>query len=247
MSKRWRVAVLLVLMAVSVSVLTGCRPEDVVSTSQEVQIGRQSAQQVERQYPVNRDPELNRVVNTIGQDLARFSPRQDVEYTFRILDIDQVNAVSLPGGWIYVYRGLIDATRNNPDQLAGVIAHEIGHVAARHHAEMIGRQTYAGVIVQTIGRGDIQQWANIFANLALLRWSRRHEYEADELGIDIMFKSQQYNPQGLVNFFALLEERRRDRPSDFELMFRTHPPTSERMTRAQRRLDDLQAGRVQPR
>ena len=247
MSRRRRVSMLLIFAAMIAATLAGCKPESLVSTSQEVDIGRQSAQQVERQYPVNRDPELNRLVNTMGQNLAACSPRQDVEYTFKILDIKEINAVSLPGGWIYVYRGLIDQTRNNPDQLAGVIAHEIGHVAARHHADMIGRETYAGIIVQTIGGGDIQQWANIFANLTLLRWSRKNEYDADELGLDIMYKCRQYNPQGLVNFFNLLQERQGRDLSDFEQMFSTHPVTSERMKRAQQHLDDLNAGREQPR
>jgi len=245
--KRWQAVILLAVLAVSISILSGCKPKELVSTSQEVSIGRQAAQQVERQYRVNTDPELNRRVNNIGQDLVRQSSRQDIEYTFRILAIDEVNAVSLPGGWIYVYQGLIDATRDNPDQLAGVIAHEIGHVAARHHADMIGRQTYAGILVQTLTRGDVTQWANLFANLTLLRWSRKHEYEADQLGIDYMFKSQQYNPQGLINFFALLDERHRDDPSDFEQMFRTHPVTSDRIRRGQQHLEDLRSGRVQPR
>ena len=238
--------VLLVLLVVSVSVLTGCKPAGLVSTSQEVDIGRQASKQVESQYPVNKDPELNRMVTTMGQNLVRFSPRQDVEYTFKILDVDEVNAVSLPGGWIYVYKGLIDLAENNPDQLAGVMAHEIGHVAARHHADMIGRETYAGLIIQTVTRGDVQQWAGLFANLTLLRWSRKHEYEADILGIDIMYKSKQYDPQGLINFFGALEQKQKDNPSEFAQMFRTHPVTTERIKRAQEHLADLKAGRAQP-
>ena len=238
--------VLLVLLVISVSVLAGCKPASLVSTSEEVSIGRQSAQQVESQYPVNKDPKLNDMVTTIGNNLVRFSPRQDVEYTFKILDIDEVNAVSLPGGWIYVYKGLIDLAKNNPDQLAGVMAHEIGHIAARHHADMIGRETYAGLIVQTVTRGDVQQWAGLFADLTLLRWNRKHEYEADLLGIDIMFKSKQYDPQGLINFFGALEQKQKDNPSKFDQMFRTHPVTAERIKRAQQHLDDLKAGRVQP-
>ncbi len=246
MRKRWHIALLLVALMLSISVLSGCKPAGLVSNSQEVEIGRQSAQQVESQYPVNKDPELNRMVTTMGKNLARFSPRQNVEYTFKILDIKDVNAVSLPGGWIYVYKGLIDTTKGSPDQMAGVIAHEIAHVALRHHADMIGRQTYAGILVQTLTRGDVQQWANLFANLQLLQWSREHEFEADRDGIDIMFKSKQYDPQGLVNFFGALDKLHKDNPSKFEQMFRTHPVTAERVKRAQSHLDDLKAGRVQP-
>lgn len=247
MSKRRYQTILLILLVVAVSVLAGCKPENVVSTSQEIEIGREAAQQIEREYRVNRDPALNQMVNSIGQTLVQYSSRRDLEYTFRILDIDEANAVSLPGGWIYIYKGLIDDTRNNPDQLAGVIAHEIGHVAARHHADMIGRQTYAGILVQTLTRGDVQQWAGLFANLTLLRWSRKHEYEADQLGVDFMFKSRQYNPQGLINFFAALEANSKRDPSEFEQMFRTHPVTGDRIEKAQKHLADLQADRVQPR
>lgn len=246
MGKRWHIALLLVALIVSISVLSGCKPAGLVSNSQEVEIGRESAQQVESQYPVNKDPELNRMVTTMGQNLARFSPRQNVEHTFKILDIKDVNAVSLPGGWVYTYKGLIDMTKGNPDQLAGVMAHEIGHVALRHHADMIGRQTYAGILVQTLTHGDVQQWANVFANLQLLQYSREHEFEADRAGIDIMFKSKQYDPQGLVNFFGALDKLHKDNPSKFEQMFRTHPVTAERVKRAQAHLDDLKAGRVQP-
>lgn len=245
MRNRWSIALLVALIAF-MSLLAGCKPSGLVSTSEEVSIGKQASQQVESQYPVNKDPKLNAMVTTIGQNLVRFSPRQDVEYTFKILDIDEVNAVSLPGGWVYVYKGLIDLAKNNPDQLAGVMAHEIGHIAARHHADMIGRETYAGLIIQTVTRGDVQQWAGLFANLTLLRWSRKHEYEADLLGIDIMYKSKQYDPQGLINFFGALEQKQKDNPSKFAQMFRTHPVTAERITRAQEHLADLKAGRVQP-
>lgn len=246
MRRHWQVPLSLVLLIASVILLAGCKPSGLVSTSQEIEIGKQASRQVESEYPVNKDPELNGLMTTIGQDLVRFSPRQDVQYTFKVLDVNEVNAVSLPGGWVYAYKGLLDETKNNPDRLAGVIAHEIGHIAARHHADMIGRETYAGLIIQTVTRGDVQQWAGLFANLTLLRWSRKHEYEADLLGIDIMFKSKQYNPQGLINFFSFLEQQQEDNPSKFAQMFRTHPVTAERIKRAQAHLDDLKAGRVQP-
>jgi predicted Zn-dependent protease len=239
-------AVSLILFLVCSLLLTSCKPSSLVSSSQEVEIGREAAREIEQQYPVNRDPELNRMVTQIGQNLVRHSDRQDIEYTFKILDLKDVNAVSLPGGWIYVYKGLIDETKGNPDQLAGVISHEIGHVAARHHAELIGRQTYASLIVGTLTKGDVQQIAGVLANISLLRWSRKQEYESDKLGILYMYRSGQYNPQGLINFFNTLAQMQGHEPSEFEQIFRTHPVNSERVTRAQGYLDDLRAGREQP-
>ena len=246
MQNRGAITAIILLLAGYSLLLAGCKPESLVSRSQETEIGQEASREVEKQYPVNKDPQLNAMVNQMGQALAKCSDRQDIEYTFKILDVKDVNAVSLPGGWIYVYRGLIDKTKEKPDQLAGVIAHEIGHVAARHHAEMIGRQTYASILVGTLTKGDVSQIAGVFANLTLLRWSRKHEYEADRLGIKYMYRCKQNDPQGLVNFFNTLLQMQGRQPSEFEQMFRTHPVTSERIKRAQQYLDDLRAGRESP-
>ena len=245
MLKHSHVAILLVLLIGCSTVFTGCKPESLVSTSQEVGIGRQASQQIESNYPVNKDPELNRLVNEIGQNLVQYSERQDIKYTFKVLDLKDVNAVSLPGGWIYVYKGLIDNTKGDVNELAGVIAHEIGHIAARHHAEMIGRETFAGILVVTLTRGDVRQWANLFANLTLLRWSRKHEYESDRLGVKYMYQSR-YSAEGLVNFLERLQQIQKDKPSEFEQIFRTHPVTEERVKRAKNFLADLKAGTRDP-
>lgn len=245
MLERRQSAVLLVSLIASM-LFAGCKPANLISKSQEIDIGQAAAQDVEAQYPVDTDPRLNDLVNTIGQNLARYSTRPNLQYTFKILDIDEANAVSLPGGWVYVYKGLIDDTRNDPDELAGVIAHEIAHIAARHHADLMGRDLYAQLLIGMLTGVDIQMFASFFADLTLLRWSRKHEYEADELGIDFMYKSGMYDPQGLIDFFAMLEQEHKDDPSQFEQMFRTHPVTAERIKRAQQHLADLRSGRKQP-
>jgi predicted Zn-dependent protease len=245
MHKRCHAIALIFLLGCSL-LLAGCKPKSLVSTSQEVEIGREASQEIERQYPVNKDPQLNQLVTQIGQNLAPYSDRQDIEYKFKILDLKEVNAISLPGGWIYVYKGLIDATKADRDELAGVIAHEIGHIAARHHADMIGRQTYAAILLGTLTKGDIRQIAGIFADISLLRWSRKHEYEADRLGIKFMYRSKGYDPEGLISFFDKLLQMQGHEPSEFEQIFRTHPVTSERIARARAYLADLRAGKVNP-
>jgi beta-barrel assembly-enhancing protease len=246
MHRHIRIPIFLFLGAsVTCSLLVaGCSPKSLVSRSQEVEIGREASQEVERTYPVSKNAALNREVNDIGQYLAKLSGRQDITYTFKVLDVKEVNAFSLPGGWIYVNKGLIDATKGDKDQLAGVIAHEIGHVAARHHAEMIGRQTYASLLIGTLTKGQTQQIVGVFANLSLLRWSRKQEYEADKLGIKYAYESGRYNPDGLIDFLARLEKMQGHEPSEFQQIFLTHPVTSERVTRARQYLADLRAGKA---
>jgi predicted Zn-dependent protease len=232
-------------------ICAGCAPKSLVSTSQEVDIGKQAAQDVERQYKLVTDPALNAQVNQIGQTLVKCSTRQDITYTFKIIQDKDVNAFSLPGGWVYVNSGLIDATRGKPAQLAGVIAHEIGHIAARHHADMIGRETYAQILVGTLTQGDVQQLASVFANLNLLRWSRKHEYEADKLGIKMLWDCRRhdpsvYDPNGLINFFdnLLSMQESNKEPSEFQQIFSTHPVTQERIVRAREYLGELETGRA---
>lgn len=227
-----------------IAFVSGCSPKELVSQSEEIEIGKQASKSLEKEYKLVKDPELNEMVNTMGQTLAKYSDRPDLQYTFKIIDTKDVNAVSLPGGWVYVYKGLIDVTKDHPDQLAGAIAHEIGHIAARHHADMIGRETYANLLIGVLTKEETAQIASIFANIKLLRWSRKHEYEADRLGIKYMYKSQQYDPQGLINFFNYLLSIEKKKPSEFEQIFLTHPVTSERIARAQKYYDQLRNGEI---
>lgn len=216
-----------------------------VGKNQEVEIGREASKEVEKEYPVDKDPELNARVNQIGQTLASYADRQDIKYTFKVLDVKDVNAFSLPGGWVYVNKGLIDQTKGNTDELAGVIAHEIGHVSARHHAEMMGREVYAEILIGTLTKGRTQQFAGLFANIQMLQWSKDQEYEADKLGIKFMYRSQQYyNPQGLIDFFNTLLKIQPEHPSKFEQIFRTHPVTTQRIKKGQAYLDDLRSGKA---
>lgn len=215
--------------------LCGCSPKSLVSEDQEVAVGQQASAQIESQYPVSRDPGLNSLVNTIGQNLLVFAnPRPGIVYKFKVLDINDINAFSLPGGWIYVDRGLIDATNGNRDEIAGVIAHEIGHVQARHYAEIMGRAELYGIAIGTLTQGNAAQWASVFANLNLLRWSRKEEYEADRLAIDYMLPSQ-YNPQGLIDFLKVVEQTQGESRS--ALFLQTHPLTSDRIQRDQEYLN----------
>lgn len=243
MNRYYRFMAFAVLVPAWILALAGCNPSQLVSQNQEIEIGREASKEIERKYKAVNDPALQARVNEMGQALAKCSDRTNIVYTFKVLDMKDVNAVSLPGGWVYVYKGLINETKGKPDELAGVIAHEIGHVAARHHATMLGRQIQANILLGTLTKGDVQQIAGIFADITLLRYSRVQEYEADKLGIKYMYRCKQWNAQGLINFFGALLKLEKNKPSEFEQIFRTHPVTQERIKRAQTYLDDLRSGK----
>lgn len=232
----------LITAFVLTALVAGCNTAGLVSTQDEIAVGREAAKEVERQYPVSKDAAANERVNKIAQELiAHANPRKGIEYQFKVLNVDDINAFSLPGGWIYVNKGLLDAVKNDDDQLAGVIAHEIGHVQLRHHAKMMGRQEIYGIAIGTLTKGNTQQWANIFANLNLLSWSRKEEYEADRAAIDYTFASK-YNPDGIITFFKYLMSKNKE--SRTLAFLRTHPLTENRIARAQDYLNAKRAGKA---
>lgn len=229
---RLRSATLLLVVVIAAGLTAGCRPASLVSTQDEIEVGRSAAAQIEREYTVVTDPAVNRLVDGIGQNLAaQAAQREGITYKFGVLQDQSVNAFALPGGWIYLYSGLIDAVGNDQNVLAAVIAHEIGHVAARHHAEMMGRSAIYGIAVGVLTSGNVQQWANVFANLTLLRWSRKHELESDRLAVEYTYRSGRYQPEGVVRLLQLLQEKGGE--SRFLPFLQTHPLTGDRVERAQ--------------
>lgn len=209
----------------------GCKPESLVSTQAEVDVGRQAAEQVERQYKVSTDPALNQLVTNMGQTLAtQAAPRTGIQYKFKVLESKEVNAFALPGGWVYVFTGMVDAIGNDHDMLAAVMGHEIGHVAARHHAQIMGRSTLYGIGIAVLTKGSTTNWANFFANLNLLRWSRKDEYIADQLAVEYLYKGRQYDPNGVIRLLEMLKKQGGN--SKFASFLRTHPLTQDRIDRA---------------
>jgi len=219
----------------------GCKPESLVSTEDEIELGSRAAAQVEKQYKVAQDAAVNQLVTTIGQAMAAQAQRPGIEYKFKVLENKEVNAFALPGGWIYINSGLVDAISDDRDMLAGVLGHEVAHVAARHHAEMMGRSTLFGIAIGAFTKGNAQQWASLFANLNLLRWSRKHELEADRLAIQYTFKSGHYSPDGVLRLLELLKKQGDE--SKFAPFLRTHPLTEDRIERAKYWIGEYRAGR----
>jgi len=220
--------------------LTGCATIrsmefNLISTEKEIQLGGQLSAEVEKQETVLDNVEMQAYVGEIGAGLARFATRQDIEYTFTVIDApDKVNAFALPGGYMYIYTGLMKIC-DNEAELAGVMAHEIGHVSGYHHGESISRQ-YGYNLVMSIILGEdagalAQLGAQIMGTAGAMFYSRENEREADSIGIDLLVRAG-YNPGAMVGFMGklLAEDRKRGGGRGLPI-FASHPPTEERIER----------------
>jgi len=210
-----------------------------VSAAQEREIGREEAEKVEAQMGLVTDAKLLIYVRQIGRRLAEHSPRQDVDYTFYVVDAPEPNAFALPGGYIYVSRGFL-ALVNSEDELAGAIGHEIGHVAARHHVRQVTLATpfavvlglpaaIVGVVSETLGK-VVAAPGKFTGGLVLARHSRKQEREADRIGME-MAASAGWDPGGLATILRTLEREDQltsggPRKTDF---FDSHPAMPERV------------------
>ena len=214
--------VLLSLLAMPIGILAQTRviaPKNPYDVNKDVELGRQAAQEVERQLPMLNDQDVQSYVDRIGSRLAESIPGEyrhpEFRYTYTVVDVRDVNAFALPGGFTYVNRGLIE-TAQNEAQLAGVIAHEISHAALRHGtAQAAKAQKYQvgsvlGQIAGAVIGGGIGQVVGGLSQLgisaAFLRYSREYERQADTLGAQIMANAG-YDPRELANMFRILEQQ----------------------------------------
>lgn len=226
--KQWfrrNAAVGLVAGAIAVG---GC-----VSTQQEVQMGQQYAAQINRQLPIVHDASVNQYINQLGRSIARHGSRQ-LPYTFYVVNAQQVNAFAVPGGYVYVNRGLVQRTRNM-SELAGVLAHEIAHVEQRHGVEQMQRMQGANVALTAmyvlLGRapsGAENAAINVGGTMWMARHSRGAENEADANAVPLLVASG-INPDGLASFFNVLLAEQQRQPSAVETWFSTHPTTADRV------------------
>jgi beta-barrel assembly-enhancing protease len=211
------------------------------SLEREIALGKGLAQEVERSSKLIDDPVVTEYVNRVGQNLVRNSDAQ-VPFTIKVIDSDEVNAFALPGGFFYVNSGLILRAQEE-SELAGVMAHEISHVTARHgtkqatKAELIQLGAMAAMIVVPYGWAGygIYQGMNLAIPLTFLKFSRDAEREADFLGIEYMYKAG-YDPNAYVTFFERIQADEKHRPGTIPKMFSTHPPTPERIELAQKEI-----------
>lgn len=211
------------------------------SIEHEIALGKGLAQEVERSSKLIDDPVVVEYVNRVGQNLVRNSDAQ-VPFTIKVIDSDEVNAFALPGGFFFVNSGLILRAQEE-SELAGVMAHEISHVTARHGTKQATKgemMQLATIPLMLLGPGGwagygIYQALNLAIPLSYLKFSRDDEREADFLGLQYMYKAG-YDPNAYVTFFERIQADEKRSPGTIPKFFSTHPPTPERISAAQKEI-----------
>jgi len=215
-----------------------------ISQQQEIQMGQEYAQQINAQLPIVQDPELNRYINVLGDSIAGLTSRKDLDWHFFIVDSKEVNAFAVPGGYVYVNRGLIERS-DKMDEVAGVLGHEIGHVVRRHTVKQMEKEQGANVgitlacVLTGVCNSQVAGAAiNIAGSAVFARFSRSDEAEADQEGFNNVVRAG-ISPEGMVSMFQKLLEERKSRPAGVEAWFLTHPLEEDRITAIQTRINQL--------
>jgi beta-barrel assembly-enhancing protease len=206
------------------------------SLEKQVAWGKQISRQLESQTKLINDPVISEYVNRVAQNIVRNSDAQ-VVFTIKVIDFDEVNAFALPGGFFYVNSGLILAA-DSEAELAGVMAHEIGHVAACHAARENTRANWAEIMSVPLvfagapARYGVYEGSGLAVPLTFLHFSREFEAQADYLGVQYMYKAG-YDPQAFISFFEKLQAQEKKKPGTISKAFATHPPTPDRIEHSQ--------------
>jgi beta-barrel assembly-enhancing protease len=222
-------------VGLAVAVLTVGAVGCMASTQEEVAMGSQYAAEINRQLPIISDPEITRYITVLGDSIARVADTRNLDWHFYVVDQAEINAFAVPGGYIYVNRGLIERAETL-SELAGVLGHEIGHVTQRHSMEQMAKANQANVGL-TIGcilapavcqSGLGSAAVQIGAGGLFAKFSRDDEREADRVGIDYVVRAG-LDPRGIPTMFRTLLAERQRRPDALEGMFSTHPLAEDRV------------------
>ena len=216
---------------------------NLISIEEEWQMGAQLSQEVARQVRFNNDPAVNAYIRNMGQRIVAQAapPFNQLPWQFHVVQDDAINAFAIPGGHVYVNTGLIKNS-DNASELAGVMAHEISHVLARHSTEQLSRQYGLSAIASAVLGQNPSTLAAIAAQIAaggaMASFSREAEREADEIGSAAMAAAG-YNPMGMATMFEELLEHRKGQPGRVEQFFSTHPLTENRVRDARARAQQI--------
>jgi len=235
-----KISSFLIIFAMGAFLLNGCATEYnlatkkqetlIYDTDKEVQIGDAVAPKIEEQFKIITDVDVNERVQGILDRIVAVCDRKDIIYVIKVFDEDTLNAVSLPGGYVYVFRGLIDKVHND-DQLAGVIAHEVGHITARHGVKRM-QSAYAAMALQ-LAAATTGSSAAAGANLALtslfLEYSQQAEFEADRLSVKYLKKAG-YDPTAMADFLGIMKTEKEKGPLNQFSYWKTHPNLSQRIS-----------------
>ena len=210
------------------------------SMESEIQMGREYAQMIDSTVTLVKDPIINEYVNRIGQNIVRNSDAK-VPFTIKVIESPEVNAFALPGGFFYVNTGLL-LVADEEAELAGVMAHEVAHVAARHAVRQMTRANLANLAsipLIVVGGGigyAARSAAGIGVPISLMKFSRGFEEEADYLGLQYMFKAG-YDPQSFLSFFEQIQAKEKQKPGTLSKIFASHPPIENRVGKIQKQTD----------
>jgi beta-barrel assembly-enhancing protease len=227
---------------------TGTSPGDWYSLEKEIRMGKGYSEQIESGMKLVQDPVVTEYVNRIGQNLVRNSDAR-VPFTIKVVDSDEINAFALPGGFFYVNSGLILAA-DEEAELAGVMAHEIAHVAARHATRQMTRgqiANLASIPLIFVGGGlgyALQSAASLALPMTFLKFSRGFEAEADYLGLQYMYATG-YDPQAFIAFFEKVQAKEKKKPGSLAKAFSTHPQTPDRIEKSQEEIAKILPARDQ--
>jgi len=224
--------------------------KSIISEEKEIAIGKQYSAEIERSAKLLTDPVINEYVNRVAQNVARNSDLK-IPLTVKVIDDPSINAFALPGGFLYVNTGLLQAAEEE-DQVAGVVAHEIAHVAARHWASQMTNMTIAQFamiplifvpMTYPVYMGVMEAYMN-GVPLAFLKFNRGAEAEADYLGIQYMYKAG-YDPNSYVAFFGKVMDEERRMPGSMPQVFMDHPPTGDRIIKSEEEIKEILPKREQ--
>jgi predicted Zn-dependent protease len=222
-----------------------------ISQQEEVAMGQDYSAQINQQLPIMSDPEVNRYINVLGDSLARLTSRADLDWHFYVVNSREVNAFAVPGGFIYVNRGLIERM-DNLSQLAGVLGHEIGHVVRRHSIQQMQKAqganlgvTLACVLTRICESQAAQAGIQVAGSAVFAKFSRTDESEADREGVANVIRAR-IHPIGIPQMFAKLIEERQKRPEGVEAWFATHPVEEDRVQQTQALIAQYKASDLQP-
>jgi predicted Zn-dependent protease len=213
--------------------LAGC----LATTQEEVQLGANYAAQINAKLPLVQDPEVNAYINRLGDSLAKVADTRNLQWHFYVVDSKEVNAFAVPGGYVYVNRGLIERF-TKLDQLATVLGHEIGHVTQRHSmkqqqkAQGVGIGATLGCILTRVcGTPGVGDLVNVGAGALMAGFSREDEAESDRVGIAYALRAG-IDPRGMITTFEILLAERKEKPDGLAAMFQTHPLEESRIQQA---------------
>jgi predicted Zn-dependent protease len=210
------------------------------SLETEIRMGREYAQMIDSGVKLVQDPVITEYVNRVGQNIVRNSDSK-VPFTIKVIDASEVNAFALPGGFLYVNSGLLLAT-DEEAEMAGVMAHEVAHVAARHAVRQMTRAHFANIAsipLIFVGGGvgyAVRSAAGIGVPMSFMKFSRGFEEEADYLGVQYLYRTG-YDPQSLMSFLEKIQAKEKIKPGTLSKVFVSHPPIESRIAKTQRQID----------